>query len=272
MVDSIELTNLRFALGYDYKYHFFKQKLLENQYDNIDKLIPNLSMDQYDNLRLMTEVDMIINFIQYCNQLGTIAICIKNDRILHFVNFLGGIADKSIVEFYNKIGKSSIQSIMEYMGYRYITINKEEYERYDNSCLKYKKDVERISKLYNIFFEIYKSYKHGFRIIPANDKIHGNIILEARKDDKGPYAIYPVPEIRIQTDIIESIDIINNIFEKLYVPLIIKKFEESTGTTFPTNEIIDVKLETESINKKGIVEFFSHSIPWFLNKKIEPFY
>lgn len=274
-IKSKDITNLQFALGYNYKYRYIKHKLLENQYDKLEKIVPGLIDVQYEYLRLMIEIDMIINFIQYCNELGTFAICTKNKQFYNLNNFLAGIEDKDIIIFYDKIGNMDIGLIREYMGYHEIKKTRFEYERYDNSCKRYQNDVSKLTKLYKHLFSIYLSYKHGFRLIPVIDQQKGKFVFEARKDSEGgPLAWYQIPE-SWQIDVIELMDIINNIFERLYMPLIRKKFEDFAGISF-ANDNITTFMKSTDITESSVSssQDFDYSLPWYIHeaKEQKPFY
>ena len=88
-----EITNLMFASGYISEYRYYKQLLLENQHDTVQDIISDLSSEQHENLRQMIEIEMIINAIQYCSELGAFAISIKNKRIFEIENHLKNIWD-----------------------------------------------------------------------------------------------------------------------------------------------------------------------------------
>jgi hypothetical protein len=89
-----EITNLVFASGYISEYRYYKQLLLENQQDNIQNIIPDLRSEQHENLRQMIEIEMIINAIQYCSDLGAFAISIKNKKIFEIIKMLSSLPER----------------------------------------------------------------------------------------------------------------------------------------------------------------------------------
>jgi hypothetical protein len=272
--DQAETTNLLFAIYYNYFYRFYKNNLLIYNYENVEKLIPDLSSSQYENLRQMIQIDIITNSIQYCNDLGAVAICVKNRNLREFGYILAKIADKSIQEFYETIADEKYKNIKKYMGYHDIDIETYINIKYLRSCDRFKEDLTRLSKFYLFNYRLYLSHKHGLRIIPMGIQNGKNLFFYA--NDNHTLGCYAKPEFKDVLDSIEVCDIIKNIFDKLYIPLIRKTFLEFLDfngySELPFKKSIDT--ERKLIPNPEIRFSVSNTHPWWKPKEEsqEPFY
>jgi len=263
-----EITNLVFASSYISEYRYYKQLLLENQHDNIQDIIPDLRSEQHENLRQMIEIEMIINAIQYCSDLGAFAISIKNKKIFEIIKGLSSLSETSIKAFYDNIGHANIKSLKKYMGYHEINIEQSDKEKYIRSCKRYQTYMLKISTFYNTFYQLYPSYKHGLRLIPIINADGRKLIFEACKDNT--LKIHETPEMWWLVSI-EITEIINNIFKKLYVPLIRKKVGEYLGISFgQTRAQGSVKSTDPPDPKKTIPVDLSFICPWWYGQGNEP--
>ena len=265
MTDDIkgkDITNLMFMLGYISEYRFQKQLLLENQHENVQDIISDLKQEQYENLRQMIEIEMIINSVQYSEELGAFAIIIKNKRIFEIIKMLSSLSEKSIKDFYDEIEHADIELLRKYMGYHEICMAGEDIARYDRSCKRYQNEILKISRFYDNHYQLYLSYKHGLRLIPAINDDGQKLIFEACKDNT--LTIHKIPEMWWLKSI-EITGIINNIFKKLYVPLIRKKFGEYVD--IPLSESVHTSLEAtdspESVNTSHFQ--LSFAFPWCIH-------
>jgi hypothetical protein len=260
-----EITNLMFASDYISEYRYYKQVLLENQHETVQDIISDLSSE---NLRQMIEIEMIINAIQYCSDLGAFAISIKNKKIFEIIKMLSSLSETSIKEFYDKIGDADIELLKNYMGYQEINIEQSDKEKYIRSCKRYQTDILKISTFYNKFYQLYLSYKHGLRLIPTINADGQKLIFEACKDNT--LTIYNIPEMW-WLESIEITEIINNIFKKLYVPIIRKKVGEYLGIPFGQRRVQgSVKSTDPPDPKKTIPVKLSIISPWWCYQGKEP--
>jgi hypothetical protein len=268
-----DIGNLMFATSYISKYRYFKQKLLENEHDTLQEVTPNLRMEQYENLRQMIEIEMIINAVQYCSELGAFAITVKNKKIYNIIQMLSSLAETDIKIFYDKIKNRSKKDIWKYMGYYEIKITcKEDYEKYYRSCDRYKSDIVRLSTFYNNYYQLYVSYKHGLRIIPSKNEKGEKLIFEACKDNT--MTIHVVPEMWY-LEAIEITEIINNIHGKLYIPLVRQKFAEFCHISLKDKSIKQSIKSTDPPDPTRPFSFkTSINFPWWVHdgKEPNPFY
>ena len=263
-----EITNLMFASDYISEYRYYKQVLLENQHDNIQDIISDLSSEQHENLRQMIEIEMIINAIQYCSDLGAFAISIKNKKIFEIIKMLSSLSETSIKEFYDTIGHADRELLKKYMGYQEINIEQSDKEKYIRSCKRYQTDILKISTFYNTFYQLYLSYKHGLRLIPIINADGRKSIFEACKDNT--LNLYNTPEMWWLGSI-EITELINNIFKKLYVPLIRKKVGGYLGISFGQTRAQGSVHSTDPPDPKRTIPVkLSFSSPWWDAQENEP--
>ncbi|MFZ2411828.1 MAG: hypothetical protein WAW23_09685, partial [Candidatus Methanoperedens sp.] len=183
------------------------------------------------------------------------------------------LSEADIKIFYDKVKNADSKILKKYMGYHEIKITcREENEKYERSCTRYKVDVVRLSKFYNHHYPLYLSYKHGLRIIPAKNENGEKLIFEACKDNTT--TIHVVPEMW-HLEAIEVTEIINNIYEKLYVPLIREKFGEFCGISFKDKSIRkDIKSTDPPDTTRKVSFNTSFNFPWWVHdgKEPNPFY
>lgn len=234
---------------------------------------PNLRTEQYENLRQMIEIEMIINAVQYCSELGAFAICMKNKKINNIIQMLASLSETDIKIFYDKIKTADPNLLKKYMGYHELKIiYKEENGKYERSCYRYKEDVVKLSKFYNRHYQLYLSYKHGLRIIPAKNEKGEKLIFDACKDNT--MTIHVVPEMWY-LEAIEVTELINNIYEKLYIPLVRQKFAEFCGISLTDKSIRQNIKSTEPPDPARPISFkTTFNFPWWVHdgKEPNPFY
>lgn len=263
-----ELGNLSFAFGYISKYRYFKQKLLENEYDKLPEMLTGLITEQYENLQQMIEVEMVVNAIQYCSELGAFAIMVKQKKINNIIQQLSTLKEKSITDFYRGIQDADKNLLKMYMGYHEMEIHEDDEEKYNRSCERYKNDIVKLSKFYNSFYGLYLSYKHGLRMIPTKNENGVKLILEACKDNT--FTAWTFSEMW-WLDSIEVTEIINNLYEKLYMPLIRKKFADFCGFSFADKSVSITVTSTEAPDPERPISLdASFSYPWYIHNAIEP--
>jgi len=272
--DQAETTNLMFAINYNHYYRYYKHVLLMNNFDNIEKLVSDLSNGQYENLRQMIEIEILVNAIQYCNDLGAIAICVKKRRIKELGYMLSSIKDESITDFYKSIMNEKYKNVKKYMGYHDIDTENYKNLKYLRSCDRYIDDVSRLSKFYLFNYDLYLSHKHGLRIAPMGSKDGRSMFFYA--NDSGALGCYFIPEFKGVINSIEVCDIIKNIFEKLYIPLIRKTMLEFLDLDADSELPLEKSIETEgNLIPNPTIRFnVSYTNPWWNQKNIsdEHFY
>ncbi len=212
---------------------------------------------------------MMINAIQYCSELGAFAISVKNKKINNIIQMLASLSEIDIKIFYDKIKNADSKILKKYMGYHQIKITcKEENEKYERSCCRYKENVVKLSKFYNQHYQLYLSYKHGLRIIPAKNENGKKLIFEACKDNTT--TIHVVPEMWY-LEAIEVTEVINNIYEKLYIPLIRQKFAEFCHISLKDKSIRQSIKSTDPPDPTRPVSFkTSINFPWWVHDGKEP--
>jgi hypothetical protein len=275
MAESIKnsLGNLHFSLNYLSNYRYYKQIMLENEYNSVEDTIPDLTTEQYENLRMMIEIEMMVNVVQYCSEIAAFAICTKNKKRHKIIQFLSSIAEEDLKNFYSTIGNANLRTIKAYMGYNEISIDKSEEKKYWESCAKFKSTMIDIGKYYNHWYKPYTAYKHGLRLIPFINNADGKKgIMEACKDNT--MDIHMIPE----TWSLQATDMtiaIYNIYNKLYVPLVRYKFFESENILMDESPKRIVKTSDEVREGEGLIPLkLQVSMPWFSGKdKVnKPFY
>jgi hypothetical protein len=156
--------------NYFLNYRAFKEKLLWNEYINLENIIQDLTYAQYESIRQMIEVEEIVNAIQYCLDLGAIAICVDKRKIGDLGYMLSSLDEKTITDFYANIGTQKTNQIKRYMGYHDIITDKNKNYKYIRSCKKFQGIISELSKFYKLYYDLYLSYKHGLRIAPFGCK------------------------------------------------------------------------------------------------------
>lgn len=266
-----EISNWNFAFGYCYKYRYIRQKLLDLQNDKLEEIMSDMTKLQRDNIRIMTEIEIVVNTVQYCNDLMFMAICIKKKKINDIMKMFGSLGDNDCFVHFNIIKNADIKELKKYMGYDEIDITKSYEWKYNNSCEKFRRDIIKLSEFHKNFFDIYNSYKHGLRIIPIICENGKRLIFEACKDNT--MTIHEIHELWYIGSI-EIMEIINNIFEKLYAPLIRKKYAEFVNFNFSDKNIICSVSSTEPPDPmRPFSKEISFSIqPWYIHKGEEQIY
>ena len=268
-IESSKLTNLFFIAGYFSQYRYHKQKLLENEHDNLQILITDLEPAQYDNLQIMIEIEMIVNAVQYCSEFGFFAICTKKQRY-DFIYMFPKLAEKDIGIFFEHINDANLDLIKKHMGFHEIDITEPENIKYYRSCLRYKEDVKKLSEFYLDKYPIYLSYKHGLRLMPLNNNSGKKIIMEVSHETDNSLGIHVLPDMW-WLDVIEITEIINNIYNKLYIPLIRKQIGKSLGISFGVEKISKTINSTETSVRTGLPSLsIEYSLPWWIHDGKEP--
>lgn len=266
-VTSTEITNLIFAGSYFSNYRYYKQEMLENDYKNLENVITGLSSSQYDNLRQMIDIEMIINAIQYSNELGAIAICTKNRNLANLGHVLAKLADESIHDFYKNVKNISIKDMRKYMGYHEIEISEAEVVRYNRSCERYREELIILAELHEHFYDLYLTYKHGLRILPAGCK--EGIFRIIIYNSNGSYTYYYQPAT-LMLESIKITEFIKVVFDKLYIPLIRRKFFEIFGLEFNPNGFTKTIKASDIKSGEYPCTSIEFSIPWWTNDGTEP--
>jgi methionine aminopeptidase len=146
--DQAETTQLLWAVNYFSNYRYIKESLLWNEYINLENIIHGLTYEQYENIRQMIEVEEIVNAIQYCLELGAVAICVGNRKIAKLGYELANLSERGITDFYGEIKNKNIHQIKRYMGYHDIETDKNRNYKYVISCEKYQSIVGELSEFY----------------------------------------------------------------------------------------------------------------------------
>lgn len=282
--NQAELTQLLLAINYFSNYRHFKESLLWNEYINLENIISNLTYGQYENIRQMIEVEEIVNAIQYCLELGAVAICVNNRKIPKLGYALANLSEESITNFYREIENKDIHQIKRYMGYHDVITDKNKNYKYVISCEKYQSIMTILSKFYFEYYDLYLSYKHGLRIATFGSNNGKFIYGITEKDNKenNYYPFFKIYEIPLMHGINSSLlmcDIIKNIFDKLYIPIIRKSMcefadiiEETLGSRDRIAPIIKTRDNLISNPTYHLSQHYAH--PWWNLKdsSLEPFY
>ena len=160
------------------------------------------------------------------------------------------------------------------MGYHDIDTENYKNPRYLRSCDRYTNDITRLSRFYLFNYDLYLSHKHGLRIVPMGSKDGRNIFFYA--NDNSTLGCHFRPEYRDVITSIEVCDIIKNIFDRLYMPLIRKTMLEfidlDEDVEFPITK--SIKTEDNIIPNPAIRFNVSYMHPWWnlKNESKEPFY
>lgn len=263
-----DMGNFMFAFAYVSKYRYLKQKLLENEHENLEQILTNHIPEQYENLRQMVEIEMIVNAVQYCSELGAFAICIKKGKINEFMKMLSSLHDADIkTAFYDKIKDADIKLLRAYMGYHELNINKDDEAKYNRSCERYRENVIKLSVFHNMFYGLYCSYKHGLRVVPLRSEKGDRGIWEACEDNT--FNLHKTPEMW-WIDVIEVTEIIRDIHEKLYLPLVRQKFADFSGFSFTEKNISSKVKSTQPPDLSRLGSFnISFDLPWYIHKPSE---
>jgi hypothetical protein len=279
--DQAETTQLLLAINYFSNYRSFKESLLWNEYINLENIIQGLTYEQYESIRQMIEVEEIVNAIQYCLDLGAIAICVDKRRINKLGYMLANLTEKSITDFYVNIGKKKIDQIKRYMGYHDIITDKNKNCKYIRSCEKYQAIVSELAKFYDLYYDLYLSYKHGLRIAPFGCK-NGKFIYgytDERYNKNYSFGTYEIPVLLGINRSVLVCDSIKDIFDKLYIPLIRKfacEFLDIKKEALDLDDHIIRNIKTENILVPHPTYHLSMSCthPWwnFKESSLEPFY
>jgi hypothetical protein len=278
--DQAEITQLLIATNYFFNYRHFNEALLWHDYINLESIIQDLTYDQYESIRQMIEVEEIVNAIQYCLDLGAIAICVDNRELNMLGHKLAKLKEKNITDFYANIEKQEIDHIKGYMGYHDIMINKNENIKYIRSCKKYQAIISELAQFYNLYYDLYLSYKHGLRIAPLGSK-NGKYIYGITDTKTNNYAFhcYEIPPLHGVNQSFTVCDIIKDIFGRLYIPLIRRhacEFLDIKKETLDQENHISRNIKTVGnlISYPTYHQSISFAHPWWkpMDSSLEPFY
>jgi len=222
-----DTTQLLFAISYFSDYRYLKESVLWNEYINLENILPHLTYLQYESIRQMIEVEEIVNAIQYCIDLGGIAICVDKRDINRLGYKLANMAEGSVTQFYDEIGRQKMDQIKRYMGYHDIITDKNKNYKYMRSCKRYQYIVGIIAKFYADYYDLYLSYKHGLRIAPMGCN-NGRYRYFTTMKIRDNYALreYCIPVLEGVIRSVFVCDSIKTIFDKLYLPIIRRYFLE----------------------------------------------
>lgn len=271
-----KIGNIIFAGAYNSDYRYFKQLILENEYEKVRDLVNNLQEYQYKSIKQMIEVEMIANTVQYCCDLAAFAIIIKNNLLNNqFISYLATFNEDKIEDkFFKPIRTGNYDLVSKFMGYHEIVIEENDKEKYLSSFERYRTDINKISQFFKKYYHIYTSYKHGLRLVHGHDENgHKRLIVEACKDNSLNFIVLPVTWWKEAIDINK---IIHEIFTKLYVPLIKIKLDQQMGFSlnYPYTNAYVEPIDPNSPNKvkiTGRLEFDNNS--WINEGKDQnPFY
>jgi len=279
--DQDEASQLLLAINYFSNYRSFKESLLWNEYINLENIIHGLTYGQYESIRQMIEVEEIVNAIQYCLELGAIAICVDNRDINKLGYKLASLKEKSITEFYANIGQQKIDKIKRYMAYHDINTDKNRNPKYIRSCEKYRAIISEIAIFYDLYYDLYLSYKHGLRIAPFGCKngkyIYG--ITDERYNKNYSFCTYEIPVLLGINRSLLVCDSIKDIFNRLYIPLIRKFacdfFDIGKDALYMEDKIVrKIKTKNTLILHPTYHQSMSYTHPWWNYKEssLEPFY
>jgi hypothetical protein len=282
--DQAETTQLLLAINYFSNYRYFRESLLWNEYINLENIISDLTYGQYESIRQMIEVEEIVNAIQYCLDLGAIAICVDKRGINELGYKLANLDEKSITDFYANIENQKIDQIKRYMGYHDIITNKNKNYKYIRSCKKFQVIISELAQFFNLYYDLYLSYKHGLRIAPLGCKngkyVYG--ITDGRYNKNRNFRSYEIPILLGINSSMVVCDSIKDIFDKLYIP-IIRKFacefmdinnEALDALDLEGNIIRNIKTENSLIHHPTYKLSMSYTHPWWNFKKssLKPFF
>lgn len=193
---------------------------------------------------------------------------------------MANLSEQSVTDFYDNIEKQKINQIKKYMGYHDIITGKNKNNKYIRSCKKYQAIISDLAQFYNLYYDLYLSYKHGLRIAPLGSK-NGKYIVGITNKGLDNYT-YETYEIGILQGINRSVivcDTIKDIFDKLYIPFIRKYVCEFVDIK---KEALDLEAHiTRKIKAEGNLiphptyhSSTSYIHPWwnFKNSSLEPFY
>ncbi len=218
----------------------------------------------------MIEVEMIINAVQYCCDLGAFAISVKNSELAtKFLAHLSTLNEDHLNrKFFKPIVNGDYNSLSKYMGYHEMKIEEKDQYKYSLSCDRYKADIIKLSEFFNRWYYLYTAYKHGLRLIPViENKTHQKMILEAYKDNT--WQIRKLQETWWK-EAIDTTIIVHEMFRKLYVPLVRKKLGERLGFSFDSNSIYAKGETKDSYDPNKITRRLNFNYPWWAHEPGEP--
>jgi hypothetical protein len=279
--DQAESTQLLFAFNYFSNYRHFKEELLWNEYTNLENIIRDLTYEQYESIRQMIEVEEIVNAIQYCLDLGAIAIIVDNRGLNKLGYKLASLNEQDITDFFTNIGRQKINRIKRYMGYHDVITDKDKNKNYIRSCVKFQTVISDLAQFYKLYYDLYLSYKHGLRIVPFGSKdgkyIYG--ITDDRYNKDGSLTVYEIPVFLGLNRSITVCDAIKDIFDRLYIPLIRKNtcdfFDLKKDESDLEGHIIrQIKTEGNLVPNPTYHLSMSYTHPWwnFKESSLDPFY
>lgn len=261
---SINVLNI----GYFYHYRKIKHNFVKNQMEDVERQYPSLNQNQKDGIETMLKIELIVNAIQYCEDLAQIFIALlkKREKYLRILCSVHETGCGSVSEFYEKIGNQDFNYF-----YLLLCLNKFDLSEKDElACIDrihiLRNDLNFISIFFKKFFNLYTSYKHGLLMYPGKLRETGeNVVVELGLQetsnilfvDRIPFNIEAVILIlhSIFLTIIEA-QIINNILTK----------EEQKMTNFEKNVSVLASNEGDSFK----IDLASYRI--HIAKEIIPLY
>lgn len=264
-----EITNLIFLGNYMSNYRYHKDSILNYDYKNLKEIFPDLIDEQIDNLQFLIEIEIVINIIQYCIDLATIIISLgEPKKAIKKIASLHETGSGSIEEFYQKVSLFNEKEIKELMGYNKITHNHST-QRIKRSCERFQEDLKKISVFYKQYYVLFTEYKHGLGFIAIREKGGRKVIMEATRNNDLDITVYHTEMWWINS--IEILDIINQIFEKLYRPLIKKIVSEKFGIDFTKESEKKRIASLEEVDPtRPIKRALNFEMPWWIHDQIEP--
>lgn len=277
---QIDAVNLTFGMGYLHNYRKIKSEILEDSLKTVASQFSSYRPEQIESIKTMIEIELVINAILFCEDLASIIIALSKEEY-NLTNTLVSVHETgsgSIKEFYECVLKEDVDYFWRIMNYDKIEIPEGEIRSYKRSCKRFIDDIRKVATFFlnGFYFSLHQVHKHGLAFNVGRDQNTGRDIIIIPNIDGtfDTHFIHPAWYLRS----FEIIEIISNMFTKLYEPLIswnyLEKITEVDLESESFKVTVDDILTEEDKEGRPIHGTFSIKFPWKIHsgKRIKPYY
>lgn len=274
-VDRDKLTNLSFALGYFHHYRHLRSRILEKDIDRIHEIFPDLKDKQVESTVSMLQVELVANAVMYCADLAVILLALRKRQaeILKTVSSLHETGSGSIKEFYEKLPQQDLAYFWRMMRYDKLKIAKEEQEKYERSCKRFRDDMLKLSKFFLHWYVLFSAYKHGLNVVALIDEKTGKDVLMIGNYDGSFDMLILSPSWYL--GYIETVEIVLRMFDRVIEPIFWMMLENTAEVDLKEKRDIRKTLVSREPDETRPYKITIRvSFPWKIReaKEYKPFY
>ena len=235
----IDVLNLTFGMGYLHNYRKIKSEILEESLKTVPSQFSSYRPEQIESIQTMIEIELVTNAVLYCEDLASIIIALNKEEynITKTLVSVHETGSGSIKEFYEDVLKGDYDFFWRIMKYDKIEISKGKIQSYKRSCNRFIDDIKKVTAFFlnDFHFSLHQVHKHGLALNVFRDQNTGRDVIIIPNIDNAFDTFFVHPGWYISS--FEIIELISNMFTKLFEPLISWDYLEKTT---------EVDLESES--------------------------